>query len=104
MKTNIELAWEAGAEIDRGSELLLCGSAIDRYTALVEARLMAKLLEESEAQPAQEPLTNDEIHQVRHCMIAVRDWMAGNCDTNEIPRPHIAALVSFAAHGIGGKA
>ena len=45
--TNIELALEAGAQIDRGSELLLCGSAIDRYTALVEARMTKRLMEDA---------------------------------------------------------
>jgi len=43
-KTNIELAREAGALTYRGEELWLNGHAIDRYTALVEARLMAKLV------------------------------------------------------------
>lgn len=34
--------------------------------------------------------------QLQHCAIAVSDWLAGGCDANDIPRPHIAALVAWA--------
>lgn len=63
--TNIELAREAGINEwwDSGNEqrevLMQC---IDRYTALVEARLMAKLLE-----GAGEPLNRDDtVHGVNY--------------------------------------
>lgn len=47
------------------------------------------------------PLTVDERKRLKHCSLAVSDWLAEGCDTNDIPRPHIAALVAFAVHGIG---
>ena len=52
--------------------------------------------------PAQrKPLTDDlDVKRLNHCMIAVRDWLGGGCDTNDTPRPEIAALVAFTAYGI----
>lgn len=44
--------------------------------------------------------TAQERKELQHCMISVRDWMAGGCYTNDIPRPHIAALVAFAAYNL----
>lgn len=32
---------------------------------------------------------------LKHCAIVVSDWLAGGCDVNEIPRPHIAVLVTW---------
>lgn len=53
-------------------------------------------------QPAQRKLSvNDlDVKRLNHCMIAVRDWLGGGCDTNDIPRPEIAALVAFTDYGI----
>ena len=59
MKTNIELAREAGLN-DFG--VAWQQSALDRYTALVEARLIAKLLE-----GAGEPVNRDDtVHGVNY--------------------------------------
>lgn len=33
---------------------------------------------------------------LKHSAIVVSDWMREGCDTNDIPRPHIAVLVSWA--------
>lgn len=41
-------------------------------------------------------MTEEEAKRLRHCMIAVRDWLSEECDKNDIPRPHIAALVAYA--------
>ncbi len=32
---------------------------------------------------------------LKHCAIVVSDWLAGGCDVNDIPRPHIAVLVTW---------
>jgi hypothetical protein len=37
----------------------------------------------------------EDARQLKHCAIAVSDWLQGGCDVNDIPRPHIAALVAF---------
>lgn len=59
-----------------------------------------------QAQPAQrKPLTDElDVERLNHCMIAVRDWLGGGCDINDIPRPEIAALVAFTDYGIKGDA
>ena len=38
---------------------------------------------------------NADARQLQHCAIAVSDWLAGGCDVQDIPRPHIAALVAW---------
>ena len=32
---------------------------------------------------------------MKHCAIVVSDWLAGGCDVNDIPRTHIAVLVTW---------
>ncbi len=71
--------------IDRPEELLYVGQPV--YTAPPQRYV---------AEP-HKPLTHEEYKQIRHCMIAVRDWMAEGCDTTDIPRPHIATLVAHLA-------
>jgi hypothetical protein len=61
MKTNIELAREC--QLLDG--LAVVPSQVDRYTALVEARMMAKLLE-----GAQEPTTAVSL-QCAHCQVTI---------------------------------
>lgn len=42
------------------------------------------------------PLSHgDTARQLQHCAIAVSDWLAEGCDAQDIPRPHIAALVTW---------
>lgn len=44
---------------------------------------------------AAEAKAKEDARQLKHCAIAVSDWLAGGCDTKDIPRPYIAALVAF---------
>lgn len=42
------------------------------------------------------PLSHgDTARHLQHCAIAVSDWLAEGCDAQDIPRPHIAALVTW---------
>jgi len=94
MKTVIEMAREAGLERDGYWEFDM--RRLERFVELVREEALAE-------QPAvqQKPLANGlDVQGLNHCMIAVRDWLQGGCDTHDIPRPEIAALVAFTAHGI----
>lgn len=61
-----------------------------------------EIMQRGTEQPAQRKLSVDDldVKRLNHCMIAVRDWLGGGCDTNDIPRPEIAALVAFTDYGI----
>lgn len=74
--------------------------ACEAQQALIEKEIELEKLKQQ-----RKPLTDElDVKRLNHCVIAVRDWLGGGCDINDIPRPEIAALVAFTDYGIKGDA
>ena len=102
----MKLKWQQSpVKTKWGDDMVEASVAIDNdhTLSLYCERDQAPKVEAMFAQRTWVGLTDElDVKRLNHCMIAVRDWLGGGCDINDIPRPEIAALVAFTDYGIKG--